>query len=147
MEPLFPFLAHMGCHLGVALFLSTLVYVFFRSWKGVLVCFIASFYTDIDHLYEYFLANGFSFDWKSMVTGQYFVTVAKRYVWFHSYESVLIAFVLVVIKAIRWQTAVAYSMGFLGHLMVDQFSYPLKPLAYSLIYRWYYGFTPEAFGS
>ncbi len=147
MEQLLPFLAHMSCHLGVALFLSTLIFIFFRSWKWVAVCFVASFYTDADHLFEYFLAHGFEFDWKSMVTGEYFVTVDKRFVFFHSYESILIAFALVLFKTIKWQAALAYSLGLLGHLMVDQFSYPLKPLAYSLTYRWINGFTPEAFGS
>lgn len=147
MEPVISFLGHMSCHLMAALFLSTVVYAVFRSWKAVVICFVASFYTDIDHLFEYFLAKGWQFDWKSMVTGEYFVIVDKRYVFLHSYESILIALGLVLLKKIKGSSAVAYSVGLLGHLMVDQFSYPLKPLAYSLIYRWMHNFNPEGFGS
>lgn len=146
-EQLLQFLGHMSCHLAVALFLSLVVYGLFRNWNWVAVCFIASFYTDLDHLLEYFIAHGIEFDFKSMITGEYFITVDKRYLFFHSYESILVALGLVLFRLIYWQAALAYSLGLLGHLMVDQLSYPLKPFAYSLIYRWLHGFTPEAFGS
>lgn len=147
MEPLLPFLGHMSCHGITALFLSAAIFALFRSWKYFFICFAANFYTDIDHLYEYGIVHGLNLDLASIFTGKYFIAVDKRYLWLHSYESIGVAFLFVAIHKIKWPTAFAYSVGLLGHLMVDQFSYPLKPLAYSLIYRWVHGFGPEAFGS
>lgn len=135
----------MACHLGIALFLSLGIYVWFRSWKWALLCFVASFYTDLDHLYEYTLAYSWDWELKSIFTGEYFKIVDKRYVWLHSYETLVVVWLLAwTLKKIP--AAVAFSFGFLGHLMIDQITYPLTPLAYSLIHRWANGFSPEAFG-
>lgn len=136
----------MSVHFSVAVFLSAVIYFLYSSWKWAAVCFIACFYTDADHLYEYVLVNGWQFDIKNMISGQYFVELNKRYLWFHSYETLILVWGLALWFK-RKPFAVAFSLGFLSHLMIDQFSYPLKPLAYFLTYRWMNGFSIDAFGS
>lgn len=136
---------HMAWHFGVALVLSTGIYLYFKSWKLALLCFAASFYTDVDHLYEYTMAHGWSLDLKSILSGEYFVEVGKRYLWLHSYETLIVVWLLAW-SFKKFPAAVAFSLGFISHLVIDQSAYPLEPFAYSLIYRWLNGFQPEAFG-
>jgi len=145
-ELVMPLAKHMVWHFGLATILSVAVYACFKSWKWALLCFIASFYTDLDHLFEYSMAHGFSFDLKSIVTGQYFVSVDKRFLWLHSYETLILVWIWALLKK-KSPAAIAFSLGFVGHLVIDQSTYPLKPLAYSLIYRYLNGFSPEAFGA
>ena len=129
----------------VAVALSWAIWTAFRSWKLAALCFAACFYTDVDHLFEYSMVHGLKIDLKSIFSGEYFLVVDKRFLWLHSWET-LIPVWLWAWSRRKYKAATAFSLGFVSHLTVDQLSYPLRPLAYSLVYRWAHGFDAASFG-
>lgn len=139
------FAKHMAWHAGAAVILSSVVYATLRSWKLAALCFVACFYTDLDHMFEYSMIHGLKIDLHSVMSGEYFTVVDRRFLWLHSYETLLIVWLWAWAKK-KYQAATAFSAGLVSHLVIDQLSYPLKPLSYFLIYRWAHGFSAQAFG-
>lgn len=105
----------IGILLGLALFKIT------HKKKVFLWVILASLLIDLDHLVDYFLAFGFTFNPFVIPAGEYFDLNKKALVLFHSWEVALILLILGLIKSTRFQIIfLSVGAGMLGHLLVDQ---------------------------
>ena len=90
---------------------------------------------DIDHLLEYFLAEGLSLKIKlnKLLSGENFEKIGKIYVIFHAWEYLLL---LLIIYAITQNLLfMSLFLGLLSHYIVDTISNEVVPLAYFITYR------------
>ena len=102
------------------------------------VALLTGWLIDIDHLvdFAYFLLHRkpSKADHSMFTTGAYFRLNGKVIVPLHSWE-------LVLLWALAWSwagdfgTAVAGSVAWVAHLLLDQFSYRVTPLGYLFSYR------------
>ena len=127
---------------GAVLFLS-------KSFLWATLAFLINIFLDVDHLFDYWLANGFNLDFKKFVRqtlgyDHYCKKSGKIFVPLHSWELLLLLF------ATSWfvnipQLGSALAFGFLPHLIWDQITYAKRPLMYSFIFRALKNFDLEYF--
>jgi hypothetical protein len=121
--------------------LHTNISVFFAA-------FIGGFLIDLDHLLDYFLAFGAKFNLTYFLKGYAFLKTDKIYVFFHSWELVIIFFLLFLLlsnnsfptfKPSNLRTIqillFSFSLSLFLHLSVDAFTNNMKPQSYFLLYR------------
>ena len=132
-------LAHILFTAPIAFFL----YRQFKNWKLILMAFLIVIFLDIDHLFAYLFyaitTSNFSFPFAT----NYFYGSNKVFVLLHGWEWSPILWLIgkkvgknLKINGLEWTIFLA----FLGHLVVDQFSYTSNPLAYFLTFRMLTGF-------
>lgn len=131
----------MTAHYFLALgsFVATLVVL--KSLPLAIFSLLAGVFLDVDHLIDYWLANGFDLNYKKFIhetvgnePGVYFRKSQKIVVLLHSWE--LLPLILVAAWVINLpQLAVAFAFGLLPHLLWDQKTYAKRPLMYSLVFR------------
>ena len=129
-------------HVVISLSVFTLLYLVFRSHLLALAAFLSGIFIDIDHLLDYFREHGFNLDVEKFV---YFGTnyrYEKATIFLHSWELFLIYSVIVFISPAN-EILFGIFMGYLVHLIFDQFGNLSRPLSYFLIYRWKNNFIRE----
>lgn len=128
--------------------------VFFltKSFLWAALAFSINIFLDADHLFDYWLANGFDLDYKKFIKetvggeepGIYFRKSQKVVIFLHSWE--LLPLVLIAAWVFNLpQLATAFVFGFLPHLLWDQLTYAKHPLMYSFIFRARHKFDLEKF--
>lgn len=122
---------HESIHFFVSFLIALFVFYRYGSWKLVAIVFLVGFFLDIDHLVDWILANG-SLD--DIVTGHYFASSQKAYVLLHSWE-LLIPWWIYIIYFKKFDLGWVVTLAFIGHLLIDQFSYSTQPITYFLSYR------------
>lgn len=114
-------LVHEVLHLIIGTLLGFTLFKITRKKEVILWVILASLLIDIDHLVDYFLAYGFSFNLSVVSSGEYFDLNKKAILPFHSWEVALISVSLGFIKSIRYRIIfLSIGVGMLGHLLVDQ---------------------------
>lgn len=126
---------HELIHFFVALAIAGFIYLKWRNWKLVVWVFAVGIFLDIDHLIDCYLTNG---DF-NVFENSYFATSQKAYVLLHSWE-LLIPWWIWIIYSKKYSLGWTISLAFVGHLLIDQFSYSSQPLTYFLTYRILHGF-------
>jgi len=129
-------------HFIPSIIIGLIGYWVFKRSELVLVALLTGWMIDIDHLFDYILACGFSFSWKEFFSGTSFKKNKKIIVFLHSWE-------LILVWLIGWgefgrlDIAVIGALSWAGHLILDQFSYNLHCLSYFFIYRLFNNFKIE----
>ena len=114
----------------------------FKSFLYSLVCFLAGILVDVDHFFDYVRCTGWNLDIKHFFHVMYGARYKHLTILFHAYEySVLIVFLIIVTGGNL--LVVAVGIGYMQHLIFDQFTNPVKPLAYFIAYRLKHGFSRE----
>lgn len=144
------FSQHMGVHYLLAAGAFGAVFFLTKSFLWAALAFLINILLDADHLFDYWLANGFDLDHKKFMNetvggnepGVYFRKSGKVVVLFHSWE------LLPLILAAAWavnipQLGISFVLGFVPHLLWDQITYAKKPLMYSFIFRAFHKFDLE----
>ena len=148
MDSLSPYLEfliqHELIHLSVAVLFGILIYRWYESFHLVALLIGISLFMDVDHLFDCVMALGSNFNVKDMVQGTYWAHTDKLFVLLHSWELLIPVWVICCIKK-RFDIGVTITLAFLGHILVDQFTYTMHPLAYSFIYRMLHGFKSAYF--
>ena len=122
-------------HLFGALIAAILTYIFYSNIYLSFISFSVSMLVDIDHLLEYFLAEGLSLKikFKKILSGENIQKIGKIYVIFHAWEYLLL---LLIIYAITQNPlCMSLFLGLLSHYIVDTLSNEVVPLAYFITYR------------
>ncbi len=148
-----PLWIHESIHLALSLLAAYIAVQFYRSnakkrktdmIPAVLVIagIMAGFFVDLDHLFDYFMAYGLTFDLHTFLSGTQFLVHNKNYVPLHGFEYVIILLTIFFrIKPVKTRAVIlAVALGLLGHLCFDVYVNEMKPLAYSVIYRAAHGF-------
>jgi len=138
-------LHHFLLTLGIAI----LLYWRFRDRRLILACFLFGFLIDVDHFFDYFAYFGLDFrSISSFLAGDSFIFSKKAYVPLHGWEYVILFWLVTrwfgrkfKIKGLEWAAPLSY----LGHLLVDNFSFSHHPLAYFFTYRLINNFSLESF--
>lgn len=134
------FITHEIFHLIIGLFIGFCFWVKWQKLRYLFVSVIASLALDIDHLFDYFHYFGLAL--ANPITGpDFFCLSGKLIVPFHSWELV-IASILLGIWSKRFRgISLMIAVIITGHLLLDQFSYRMHPLAYSFLNRVYSEFN------
>ncbi|MFH1566247.1 MAG: hypothetical protein ABIB98_03570 [bacterium] len=107
-------------HVFAALVAFMVVYILFRDvWYGILAIAIA-FFVDVDHLLDYFFAEGFRIDIKSFLSGEFFKKGKRVVIIFHGWEYVLIF--LLIFMFTRNPIFAVFSIALFAHYTVDLFT-------------------------
>lgn len=130
---------HMIVHYGLAAFSFIVIYLWLQSLPLALLAMLFSILLDTDHLFDYWLANGFNLNFKEFIRqtlgpDHYCRKSGKIFVPFHSWELLLL--ILIVAWAVNLsQLGTAFAAGFIPHLLWDQVTFARRPLMYFFLYR------------
>jgi hypothetical protein len=136
-------------HFLITLGIALILYARFRDWRLIPACFLTGFLIDADHWLDYFIHFGLriNLNWFFHAC-QSPDPPTKNYVLLHGWEFVPIFWWLghwwgkkKKIKGLAFALSIAY----LGHLVTDHFSFEHHPLAYSLLFRLFSGFSADKF--
>ena len=134
-------------HLRNHIILSTITSVGFaylsHSSSATVACFLSGIFIDLDHLIDYYDAKKkITFSYHQLKEWCILNKEGRLFLFLHSYELFLIFWVLIYYfnLGVNW---VGLMTGMTVHLIADQFSNPLKPLSYFLVYRLKLGFKKE----
>jgi len=130
MKPIYHILSSAG--------VAAAVYGLSGSGVAAGASFAAGVLVDADHLVDYFLARGLSFDCNDLKGTEYFTDAGRIIVPLHSIE--LLAALWLLTPWLGWVTVLGVTVSFCLHLLLDMLAYPLHPLTYSLIFRWLHCF-------
>lgn len=123
---------------------SVIFYLIFNSFFCALICFLAGILVDLDHFFDYVKYTGWNTNLKQFFHYSYGAKFKQFYLLFHSYEYLPLIAIIIIISDYNL-LLIAAAIGFTQHLIFDQFTNPVKPLAYFLTYRSKNKFSKESF--
>lgn len=140
--------SHESVHFLLTLGIAPFLFKHFRDWRLILACFLFGMLIDLDHLFDFFAFYGLDFDWRKFFINGYADKAEKIYVLLHGWEFVLPLWFFgkwagkkLKIKGLEW----AVFLSYLGHLLIDHFSFPHHPLAYFFFHRLLNNFSQMSF--
>lgn len=132
-------LIHEILHGIIAVPFAIFLYKKTRSQKLVLFLFLTTYFMDLDHLIDYFLFYGFTFNLSDFLNGMYFEFSNRAFVFFHAWEWIIILYFITLKK--EWKSYCSpIFLGMLPHLILDAF-HVQSFLFYSIIFRSISGFA------
>ncbi|MFH1867780.1 MAG: hypothetical protein ABH843_02300 [Candidatus Omnitrophota bacterium] len=128
-------------HAVVSFSLGVILWLLTKSVYAGFLCFIAGIVVDLDHIVEYIIhhsSRGFTIkkvcqacDQTNKQEGE--LKFPKLYLFFHSWELVIIFAIAVVYLRNIYLAAIA--MGYASHLILDSTKNPAYPYSYFIIWR------------
>ena len=119
-------------HLIFTLLLAWFFYKLKGGWLWPALAILGGVFIDLDHLIDYFLYFGWTFDLKAFFKHEYLAS-GRMYIIFHSVELAILVWALALV--LPWAIPVASGMTL--HLIIDiSFSHSTNPLFASFIFRW-----------
>lgn len=134
-------------HLVVSTISGVAVYSLTGSLSSGIACFLTGCLVDIDHFYDYVKVNGWDFSIKRFC--KHFVEIypslpsGKFYFFFHAYELAIILIMTCFLSKLNLILSFA-TLGYIVHLLCDQFANRSSPFAYFLTYRATKGFDKRS---
>jgi hypothetical protein len=109
-----------------------------KKTEYLILAIFVSFAIDADHLIDYWIAYGFNLNFLRFIKLDFFKINNKVFVPLHSWEIILTIFITPLIfkfkKNLKWIFyTIALAMFF--HMLWDSYSYCIKIIDYSLIWR------------
>lgn len=134
---------HPNGHLAISVIGSAAIFTFLKDIDAAIAFFLANFFIDIDHVFDYFLNNGVKFFRpRDLLNWSYNIKIKKTTLVFHSFEFIFIFWVVIAYFELgsMW---IAGAFGLTIHLVIDQFVNSGSALSYFLSYRLIKGFKGE----
>lgn len=139
-------LFHELSHLVLSLLVAFIIWKKGHKHIGVFIAaLLGGVLIDLDHLIDYFLAFGTTFNLTYFLKGYAFLKTDKIYVLLHSWELVIILFLALPAVALLCKQAkeglfiriliLAFSLSLFFHLIVDVQTNSMKAQSYFLLYR------------
>jgi len=135
-------LFHELIHIVLSMLVGFLIWKYlFKNINVFLIAFLGGVLIDLDHLFDYFLAFGAKFNLTYFAKGYQFLKSDKIYIPLHSWEIVIICFLLFLFfaklkKLITLRILLlAFSLSLFSHLIFDTISNELPMSSYSFIKR------------
>ena len=122
-------------HVIASTAISAGLFGWLKSWPATIACFLSGIFIDLDHHVDYFLSEKrMPKSFRELVEFCEKNPTGKLYLIFHFYE--LLAFLWAGIYFLRLGDVwVGMAVGLTTHMIFDQITNPLKPLAYFMFYR------------
>jgi len=136
---------HLVGHLIIASIISFFVYRKTKNIRLVFLCIFCSFAIDTDHLFDFWMAYGFSLDMIEFFKFNFFNINQAVYIPLHSWE--LIGLIIILgrfVKKYRW-LLLTIGLAMFFHVLWDAASYRIILINYSLIYRLLNNFSLSIF--
>lgn len=134
----------VGKHIIASGLIGGIWYYLFKSIPEAFVCFLSGFLLDADHFIDYYLNHPFTVEFQKIHKACREIDLKKVYVVLHSYELVILMFLLGYMLPVG-RVWFAATLGVTQHIMFDQFANPVRPFTYFLTYRISRGFDIKAF--
>ena len=137
---------HELVHFFVSLLIAFFVIKKYKSLKFAIIVMVVGMFLDIDHIFDIILASG---NFKEIITGHYFATSQKAYVLLHSWELLIPWWGYICWKTSHHSSGSknnlyplgwAVTLAFVGHLLIDQFSYNTHLFTYFISYKIFVNF-------
>lgn len=134
-------------HLTAHYFLAVSIAIFFwiatrRFWASIFVVLVGIF-IDLDHLFDYFYAYGFSWSPELFFKHSFSAVSGKAFLPLHGWD--LAALLFIIGQKSKKIMVSALAVGIFAHLIVDQYLVANHPFAYLLFYRFINNFSVDAF--
>lgn len=142
------FFIHELTHLLVGATLGLILFKITGKLQAFLLTLAISLLIDADHLLDYLVVYGFSFNLNDVISGSYFDKSQNLFILLHSWElASLLTFLGFYIKKIKYKIPLlSLGVGMLGHLMVDQIThFHIHQEIYFLTIRIMHGFLSPRF--
>ncbi len=120
--------------------ISSLIFVYIRSYTAAIWSFIAGISIDLDHIIDYYINETVSIDIKKMIATYVTFKYKKPYVIFHSLEILLILWLMTLSKNCN-AVLLGIALGATQHMIFDQVSNALSPFTYFFTFRLIKGFN------
>ncbi len=122
-------------HIVVSAAIGLITYVSYGEIGPAIASFLVGTLIDLDHVIDYIYAHGKKWDWKKVNAAHHEHISGKLYVPLHSYELILIYFLLTLDPSLTpWRVGITVSL--LAHFLCDQFFNPNRKFStYFLIHR------------
>ena len=122
-------------HIIVSAGIGLVTYTAFGEIAPAIASFLVGTLIDLDHIIDYLYAHGKKWDWKKVNSAHHEKVSGKLYVPLHSYELVLLYFLLTLNPILTpWRVGITLSL--LAHFLCDQFFNPNRKFStYFLIHR------------
>lgn len=130
-------------HVGISAVVSVGFWHVTQSWLATFLCFLSGVLIDVDHHLDCYLGSGkFPFRYKDLVTFCESDQHSKFYLFFHSYELLLLLWLLISVFQLGpvWMGVL---LGATVHLICDDIVNPMKPVSYFFSYRLYHKFERQ----
>ena len=126
-------------HIVASGIISAISIAYFRSVGYAAISFLAGVLIDADHLIDYYLNHGFTFNIKKIYNSCLVLDLGKLYLVLHSYELVAFLWVSIYVFSLSmfWQ---AIALGLTQHIVLDQVTNPVLAFGYFFTYRAMNGF-------
>ena len=121
---------------GVVTFLTT------KTISPSIASFLVGWLVDIDHIWDFYRNGCRHFSIKRFTNAMDNGEIKKAYLYFHSYELLLILVSLCFVTHFNYLLSFT-TLGFAIHLFFDQIFNPVNPLTYFITYRILHGYNPE----
>ena len=130
-------------HIAVSAVIATFTYGSYGELGPAIASFLVGTLIDLDHVIDYIYAHGKKWDWKKINGAHHERFSGKLYVPLHSYELVLLFFILTLNPSLTpWRVGITLSL--IAHFLCDQFFNPNRKFStYFLIHRIMHNFDVE----
>jgi len=125
-------------HFIVSLILASTFLYFTQFSSAFLLCLLAGFLPDVDHILDFWLYKG-KITFNKEIFQEFYKKWDKVIVLLHSIELLIPLWIFAYISK-KYLISFAVTTGFVFHLALDFLSYDLQPLSYFLTYRFLRGF-------
>ncbi len=135
-----PLYIHLLIHFLLAAGVGYLVGKRFKHiWLGIIFGIIGGFLIDLDHVLEYFLVYGLSFNLQYFIESRQFLSSDKIRIYFHAWEYFPILLLIAwLVRKKEIVKIILITLAFAGtvHLVTDVFINHYKFKYYSITYRY-----------
>jgi len=142
-----PLYLHLAIHLTLAIIVG---YICGRLFKkpglGVVMGILGGFLIDLDHVLEYFLVYGLTFNFQYFIESRQFLISNKIKLFFHAWEyfPILLAMAFIFrkkqnLKVIFFTLAISGAVHLASDVVINNYYFKY----YSLIYRYQLNFSAE----
>ena len=130
-------------HIIVSAAIGLITYSAYGETLPAIGSFLVGTLIDLDHVIDYIYAHGKKWDWKKINGAHHERFSGKLYVPLHSYELVLLFFILTLNPSLTpWRVGITLSL--IAHFLCDQFFNPNRKFStYFLIHRIMHNFDVE----
>ncbi len=129
-------------HIAVSTIISGTLYAVYESWELAIASFITGVFIDLDHVIDYILQHGLSFNMNDFFTYFYKEQHTKITLVFHAWEILFLLCAAAVLSEFNLM-ATGVLIGYGHHIVLDGIFNKAPFLSYSLIWRWKKGFDSK----
>lgn len=129
-------------HLSVSIITGVVTFLVTKAILPSISCFFAGWLVDVDHVWDFYKNGGKRFSIKRFEDAVENRKMKKIYLYFHSYELLLILIILCFATHFNYFLSFT-TLGFAVHLIFDQIFNLVNPFTYFFTYRILNGYRAD----